>query len=181
MFGLLLISLCTIGCSKSTRRGSFPPTTSPEPAWIQFTSQEGRFRVLMPGEPTSHALNQPTPVGDLQFHMFTYEVSKTKAFIVGYNDYPENQKIRSPEAVLAGVREGNVRGLKGKLLSHKPITINKYPGLEQVIELPHEGAIAIWCNYLVGHRLYQVTAIGPGFRPDTEEVKKFHQSFQLME
>ncbi|MHC4743786.1 MAG: hypothetical protein ACYS8Z_17865, partial [Planctomycetota bacterium] len=68
----------------------------------EFSSPEGRFTVMMPGEPKRQVRTEHTMVGPINMVIYTAE-SRKSAFVVSYADYPE-QMVR--EANLKDMLDG---------------------------------------------------------------------------
>jgi hypothetical protein len=150
---------------------------------VTFTSQEGKFSVAMPGQPTKQTQKTPSEIGELNVNLFIVD-QKDKGFIASFVDYPRGTVTdQSREKMLDGCRDGNVRGTKGKLQSEKRITQGekKIPGRELVISLQDGKALYRARIFLVGDRLYQVIAIGNPEFAQSAAVNAYLNSFKVLE
>jgi hypothetical protein len=166
-----------------------PEDRLPDNIWREVRNEHGGFRVLMPGVP------QPGPgAGNRGFMTTGVEMdSSHNGFFVGYGDIPDAEFQRIPlQQRFDGARDGMLAVQKGgKLLRETAITIDGHPGREvegETLErVPHEkphfvGAVARMCAVkLPGRtRLYVVVAVGPGYRADVPDIRKFLDSFHPM-
>lgn len=152
--------------------------------WIDFSDEDGRFSVKMPGQPQRTSQIEPTEVGNIMIEMFMYEESATKIYIVGYNDYPselfedatDEEISQTLDDVLMGAtsaigldivderKELDLDGVMGKMIKAKSST-NAFH--------------AHYKAYMVNNRLYQVGMIRDGSYPMDEKSQTFFDSFKL--
>src|SRR5690348_9246442 len=103
---------------------------------VIFTSKEGKFTVAVPDKPSEKTSKVPTSAGQLELHIFTVD-QKDHAYIFTYSDYTPGTVKNNADKLLATVVEGNVKSLKGKVVSDEKITIGKsHPGRAVLIEMP---------------------------------------------
>jgi WD40 repeat protein len=149
--------------------------------WKEFVSAEGRFRVLLPGEPERKTQQIPTPMGACTLYAFVWENKRRDfALLVSYNDYPPVVNGAPPDQVLDGVRDGVVMGTPGaRLNGEQRITLHGYPGREVRVDIPGKGTLRNRM-YLVQNRLYQLSAprLGGG-GPSEETITRFLDSFSF--
>src|SRR6266516_7346446 len=67
-------------------------TIKPEAGWVRFTSEEGRFSVLMPSAPVYTEDTQKSELGDIKIHMYFSDQSPASTYGVMYNTFPK--KVR---------------------------------------------------------------------------------------
>jgi hypothetical protein len=157
------------------------PSTPPESPtgaatnnnWHSYRSSEGKFRVLMPAQPT--LLNTDLPTG--KFFTFQAENRGIGVF-VGYADLPP-MAIAGKEAdeIFRNARNGIVESkLKGRVLSERTITHAGYPAREYAFEVC--GRQVECQTVLVEERLYVLLATCDA-PADPAELRTFFNSFQL--
>src|SRR5436853_158130 len=78
--GILLIN----GCSRSGTR--YQP--SGKTGWMRCVSKNGRFSVLMPGQPKERREEELAGKIKIVLHTLTAEPNRSQAFSVQYNDFP---------------------------------------------------------------------------------------------
>lgn len=151
--------------------------------WQTFSSKEGNFTLLLPGQPKEQRQPVSTAGGQVDAIMYITEVGST-AFGAGYSDFPGNARQADPQAVLKGARDGAAKNVNGTVIEEKSIELAGYPGLEIAVEVPAGvavpgGALYRARIYLIGNRLYQViyVALKKDYHPD--EYQKLFDSFQL--
>lgn len=193
MVGYLLMLIMAVGCSTVAFALQDPPP--PPPAvdyfpkrWKEFSSQEGGFKVLLPGVPIVFDTTHQTPSGDVVIHWVRY-----KGVIgqdVTYIDYAVN--VEDPLAVkkfLDDVRDGGLTNIaKGnaRIIKEVEISVEGHPG--RFIRIEMADGTVIRAKYVaVKNRLYSVSATCRKGRPnmmgsenDYEEMAMaFLDSFQL--
>ena len=125
-----------------------------------FVSLEGRFSISLPNHQGFREFAIPTDAGLARGNMYEWR-TKEATFNVAYADH--TQTLNDPETVkrvltagteyfkqLASQKGGNVR-------EAKVITLDKYPGIEQRVDL-FIGSI-IHRIYIVEQRVYYTTAV----------------------
>jgi hypothetical protein len=154
-----------------------------QPKSLVFLSEAGKFSVTLPAKPKKQTTKTPSAVGQLEVNLFLVDLND-KAFIASYTDYPKGTVTdANRQAVLDGVRNGNVKGGKGKLASETKITVGKekLEGRELLIEKADIKGFYRARILIRGDRLYQVIAIGAGDWAKTDTVTKYLDSFELEE
>jgi hypothetical protein len=170
---LALISGAMGGSSGAAARRT--PTPRASPVWRTYRSTDGGFEVSMPGRArrTQQTVDSPDGKRLIQFH--TAEVGGTSAFSVVTFDGPENFLRTPPEVVLKGSRDGILAKAEGKRVSERSLSLQGKPGRELVIAHP-DGNKSWLRMYLVGRRLYQVTAV----TTKRNDAQRFLSSFRLI-
>jgi hypothetical protein len=140
--------------------------------WTKFSSSEGRFAVLMPGQPLREEQSKDTRAGKVVMRFFTVG-SEKGLFIVAYADY----QIGEARQELNANRDSFLKGMKATLVSESDIKLRENPGREIRAE---RDQLSIRSRiYLVGKRYYQLIAITPATLPGSLEADKFLTSFEL--
>ena len=157
-------------------QASAPPAA--QTAWSRFAPQEGRFTVLMPGTPQ----RSETPVlegpGSPGRSVIYTSVVPDGVFLAGWADYAPDFKFDN-QAELAANRDNFVKGVQGRLLATRAITLGGAPGMEFDVEKP--GAwVARARLYIVGGRPYQLIAINPGTAIDAARATRFFDSLRIV-
>jgi hypothetical protein len=125
--------------------------------WKTFTSAAGSFSVLTPGELSHEQRAAQSSDGSVQMHVFTYYANAE--YSISYADYLaviENQDRQSQ--FLNAVRDAGVKGINGRLLEDKEITLDGHPGRSYRVEYGTDyGFLLVGRNVVVGQRLYIVS------------------------
>jgi hypothetical protein len=147
--------------------------------WKEFSSAEGKYKVMMPGTPKE--TTQASPAGPIKFH--TVE-EKNGAYVVNFTDITGTAS-EPPEKIdqrLDGARQGAAGNVQGKVVKEDKITLEgKYPGRDIQIELPNDKGLIRVRMYFVNGRLYQVMAVGTKSWTGSGDVQKFLDSFALLQ
>jgi hypothetical protein len=165
---LFFIAPLLFGCFK----------TSDEPL-IEYTSDEGRFSVSMPGKPVKRIEKVSTPVGTIAMYEFLVEKPEI-AYVVAYADYPNDAVQNSdPEKILDSAKKGAMQNIGGKITQEDDITYGEDPGRE----LHFSAKGGLWSGQAVlllsGNRLYQVLAIGSKLTYPEKIVQEYIDSFEI--
>ena len=188
---LFVVLLITLGLSSAlsaqehtNRPPQLPPSTS-TPAnnanvnnggWSKFTSQEGRFSILMPGTPENKEETTQSDHGPYTTHLFILR-QPPNVYLVGYVDYDPSFNFNR-QAELEANRDNFVKGISATLLSTKPLKIDGYAA----IEFTAETAQRIFRSrvYMVGRRPYQIVIGSPKNVDDSANIDRFFSSFKVV-
>ena len=146
--------------------------------WQRFTSEEGRFSVLMPGADAPRLrtnLRTDPRVGTYSSAFFTKKADKG-FFTAGWVDYASGVSLDA-QAELRASRDNFIKGVKARPVSERPVTLEGHPGLE----FTAESGQAVFKSrvYVVGTRAYLLTAVTYKGFDDAANVNAFFSSFQL--
>ena len=146
------------------------------PAWSEFRSDEGRFRVLMPEKPRSQASTIETPQGRFEQHVFVAS-HNLLVCMIAYTDIPKQLLVaNNVDGLFDGVRDQFIKEAGGKLASESSLSLDGHPGREiKLIMFRGELRLRL---FLVGDRLYQLSVINSD-NSDEESLNKFFASFKL--
>ncbi|MBE9051049.1 hypothetical protein IQ243_11595 [Nostocales cyanobacterium LEGE 11386] len=139
-----------------------PIATQPvQPQWKLFTAPDGRFTVLMPGQPERNSETQKTYMGEINLEMFVAQPPKQEvAYVVVYNDFPYSYgQMANPQTILNNARDMALKTTRSNLISQRNIrSSNGHPGKE-IVYINTGGKITKNRMYVTEGRLYQVMAI----------------------
>ena len=154
--------------------------------WIDYSSEGGKFSVLLPGEPTPNTINSEIQPKDAKTGeplgkkiTFTYNDITSKDgrafYLVGWVDYQAGFNF-DPKGELAANRDNFISELGATLVSQKPIRLGAYDGLEFVAEKAPNANIK-GRVYIIGKRPYILIALT--FDKEDNDADKFFDSFKL--
>jgi hypothetical protein len=126
-----------------------------------YTAPDGRFTILMPGNPNRNTEYQKTYMGEITLEIFVAQPPKQQvAYIVAYNDFPYSYgQMTDPQAVLNNARDMALKTTKSNLISQRNIrSSNNHPG-QEIEYINAGGKITKSRMYIAEGRLYQVMAI----------------------
>jgi hypothetical protein len=139
-----------------------PTVSQPvQPQWKLYTAPDGRFTILMPGNPNRNTEYQKTYMGEITLEIFVAQPPKQQvAYIVAYNDFPYSYgQMTDPQAVLNNARDMALKTTKSNLISQRNIrSSNNHPG-QEIEYINAGGKITKSRMYIAEGRLYQVMAI----------------------
>lgn len=149
-------------------------------AWKEFSSPEGGYTILMPGEPipqpgltvTVNGRRVPLTVA------FTDWEEKKATLKTAHADLPA--PLERPDQVLLDASiDPNARGMGGaKIEEARDVQVAGRPGREVRAATP-TGLTVLGRACTVDRRLYLVIAIGPSLEFDNPDVEKFFSSFKI--
>ena len=143
--------------------------------WVKFTSDEGRFSVLMPETPEDKMETTPSAHGPYTTHLFIVK-DTTSVYLIGWVDYDPSFNFNR-QAELEANRDNFVKGISATLLSTRATVINGY----SAIEFTAEAGDRVFKSrvFMVGRRPYQIVIGSPKGTDDTAEVNRFFNSFKV--
>jgi len=188
----LAVSLIMLGLSFSviaqehTSRPPSTPTTTPAPVpstpadssgWVHFTSDDGRFSVLMPQTPTDKTETTNSEHGPYTTHLFIVR-DTISVYLIGWVDYDPSFNFNR-QAELEANRDNFVKGINAKLLTTRATVIDGY----SAIEFTAEATERIFKSrvFMVGRRPYQIVIGSPKGTDDSASVNRFFNSFKVAE
>ena len=154
VLGLLLLG----GCSKSVSR------QTPVPAgWQDFSSDAGKFSVLLPGTPTEIVTPVHSEFGDVDAHDFNLKVvlpdHKAEAYMTSYSDFRPNGIAEFGESKFLELTWSQSFGkMPGPLVYKRQIAYQGHTALEFQMRA---GPVFVNTSRMIisGDRLYMLTAL----------------------
>ena len=161
------------------------PTPTPPPTWQEFRSEDGRYRVMLPGQP----ITGPAPLLvlgngiDLQGPLTKYQ---GMLFFVAQADAPaEVLAADDPDVFHKTWLDAALTVFKGHLISTTPLELNGHIGQDYLMEVPDGlktpgGGVLRVREYLVNDRIYVAAHFGSKHDSIVSDVHKFLDSFELL-
>ena len=151
-----------------------------EHAWTRFTSETGRFSVLVPGEPSLLERKTTTIIGTLNEWKYLVPLADG-AFSVGFHDLPPIAMLLAPtRVVLSRTRDQILTGTEGTEISFVEYDFDGHPGRILAYEAENsEYRYEEVRMILVGRRLYLLTAGRPALEADRSLMDRFFDSFRI--
>lgn len=153
-----------------------PPPVAAATAWSTFTSAEGRFSVLMPGQPTIDKKETvQSEHGPYTTHLMVLRDTRN-VFIIGWADYDPSFNFNR-RAEMEMNRDVFVTDMKAKLLNSREVILDGY----RAIEFTAETTDKIYKSriYMVGRRPYQIVIGSPKGVEDSASIDRFLNSFKV--
>lgn len=152
---------------------------SKKTGWQELKSKEGRFAVMMPGDPDYIVDTVNTAAGQVAYPSYVVN-AEDNYYLIGYSDMPKELVARAPADIII---EGSCRGVLneagGKQVGSKLLKKDKYLGREITAEIPGQDQVMKIRSYLVGNRLYLIFATAPP-TDTTGNFGRFMDSFELI-
>jgi hypothetical protein len=154
------------------------------PAWREYVSANGRFRVLMPGDLTEERRTIDTPTGKRESVSVSAVLNRKPwlanrgFYFVTYADLGDQAAGTSPERLLDDEREEAVKRLNGRVVREQAVSLGHHAGLE--IEVATQMGLVKERIYLVNQRVYQLV-VGGKMEASSPGADKFFSSFRLLE
>ena len=148
-------------------------------AWIKYNSPQGRYTILVPGEPK---LSRHETVSSDGKKITQYRATASYAnfaVFVGYYDYPSAMIYSLNQA-----RDSIVASM-GTLLSESKVNLEGYPGLEMNVSAksPDGSELLVRVRiYDIDRRVYVLQFIIPRSEDDNvsaEKAARYFDSFQI--
>ena len=163
------------------------PKKQKEDQWKYYESEEGLFKVLVPGPFTKHLDSITTEVGKLAYHTFLLQRDPKSAdnvlYMVSYCDYPPYTAHSDSMELLAPFFDQTVEAatesVEGELLYSNPDFLGTFPGRFWRIDYLNGEAIIKTKAFLVENRYYSLQVITLKDKNRNDSVDRFFESFQL--
>lgn len=145
----------------------------------RYSSDSGRFRVLMPDDDDDENTTLATVVGPVRVETVRGDIGRSLNLSVSYSDFPDAFSSVSKVKLYDGLREA-LKGVDGTIENEKDYTPGRDGPLGREFTVTG-GKNKIRCRVvLVGTRLYQIMAVGERDFVDSQTVAEFFDSFELM-
>jgi hypothetical protein len=184
----LALAIITVGMSfplsaqEHTSRPPSTPSNTPAPnntadksGWVPFSSETGRFSVMMPEIPQEKTETVDSAHGPYTTHLFVVK-DTTNVYLIGWVDYDASFNFNR-QAELEANRDNFVKGIKATLLNTRTTSIDGY----SAIEFTAETVDRIFKSrvYMVGRRPYQIVIGTPKGVDEGASVERFFNSFKV--
>lgn len=143
-----------------------------------YTSDEGRFTVQFPAGEVKHdtaTVNLKAGDSTTLYELWVEAGEDNVSYMVMYSDYSADYATGDPQTVLAGTRDGAVKGKT--LLSDMAIELNGVPGREFTSKDDKWNYTVR--QFLSGKRLYQLIIVSDNDHPATQ-TSEFLNSFKIL-
>jgi len=146
--------------------------------WATITPENGRFSVSMPGAVTYQQFSSNQPMGLASFHDFTCESSGRKYLL----EYTEPINFSADESYAETGFEHIQQSLRARgldIITQNSIKYGNHPGRELIALGGSEREYVKM--YMVGSRFYILEIDDGNDKKQSEDCKKFLNSFKLTE
>ncbi len=148
--------------------------------FAEYSSADGKFRAIFPGEPKVTATTAP---GGIVLKMYTVE-SWNKAYMIGWADLPIPgwESESRTKSRLFDARDGALKAVNGTSngTTKTILLAERFPGIE--FGGSADGKHLRARGYIVGHRLYQLLIVARSEEHLTsQEAEDFFAAFQVLD
>lgn len=152
-------------------------------SWVSFQSQDGRFAVQMPTQPSEDTETTPSMVGNVVDSTFSSS-SGDESFSVTYTDLPALAVAFGGSGTIYDNASGSLlKSVLGKQTSFNSATVAGQSGMELDYTAPARAGeppmVGKAWMFLVGDRLYVVNATVPATGSEAD-MDRFFSSFRLL-
>jgi hypothetical protein len=165
--GFILLTFLFVGCVSS------PPKNED---MVLFSPEGGGFSIMLPGTPVYKAQTYNSALGPVVSNEYVLD-SGSRAYMIGYADYPDAMRGADPQVVLGGSRDGAVANVHGTLMFESPMSLNGYPGKDLIISIKSGGIRSR--IYYAHNRLYTVMVSGPMYEMNSTLTNQVLDSFNF--
>jgi hypothetical protein len=151
--------------------------------WKWLAPSGAGFRAALPGALQEDKTVQETPLGPVEVTKFYAEAKKRKElYMIVLFRCPEalGRQMGGAPGLLELARKDVLVSSNGQLKSERRIALNGINGLEMEV-LPRAGAVIKARIFATEDRIYQVSVHVPKVRLQSQDVKKFLSSFELLD
>ena len=191
---LLTVSACTPSTPSSETASPTKPASSESvsptkpiatnaSSWYEYSSEAGKYTVLMPNKPEEKSEDKKTDVATVKMNVAISEFNDS-AYFASYADFPEKFPDAEIEPRLNEAMKGIVGGLQGKVTSSKESKLGtascrdfEATGKIQAIDALFKGRICLNDN----RRFYQMFVLAPATKFSSADVDRFIGSFKIKE
>jgi hypothetical protein len=145
-----------------------------------YTSKDGKFSILWPGEPKITKSEHPQTKTVKTNYKAQKPGSGIELLMVDVADLPPDEvKKNGLDGTVKAVKDGIASGLKASLISEEKCVVGKakHPGKDLVLLLEDKSTYVRLRACLVGERLYTVTVVGPKETMEGKVVARLFESF----
>jgi hypothetical protein len=159
---------------------SAPAFAQKKPSLMSYTSDTGKFRVMLPSIPRTDTREYAQGSTILKITTEKCEVARDLILTIAHCEYPAKFGQVNAKTMLDGVVK-EITGKEGKLIQDREITLGdaRHPGREFRVEA---GKNVIYVRvYMIDRRILQLTATGTRESILKPEVDEFMKSLTLLE
>jgi hypothetical protein len=116
--------------------------------WKDYAYPEDGFAISAPVKPTLQKELVDTDAGKVEMHVYYVDLGEMSGFSISVYDFSKFGALPVKD-LLQGVKNGDVAGVKGTIVSEKEISLDGAPGIEYEIKEP-DGHSRVRCYYVRG-------------------------------
>lgn len=187
LFAGIVLASCGSKAEEKKEEGTADTTTTeavtePEEdaASEEFVSEDGGFSINFKSKPSEQTQPVQTAAGNVTMHMFMYEESSTKVYMMAYCDFPKDQMQKDVDrvSVLNSSKEGVISKFSAKVTEEKTGKFMGHDAIDFLASGPQYHTS--YKILLVDNRLYQIGILQTGGPVSQEETDQFIGTFKLL-
>jgi hypothetical protein len=155
-------------------------SSSPLYGWEKYTSDEGKFSVILPARPKEQTINAQAKDGEVHVvHLFQSPKDDHHVYQVSYFDLLRTDN--DPKLLLANVEKNIItKEQNPKIVFYKSFQMGNHPATEfEFAGGRHPNFSSRIRLILVGQRVYTLTTVFVTTDPNPDERNAFFDSFSL--
>lgn len=145
--------------------------------WTKVFSPEGRFSVLMPGEPTMSSRNFDRAGITIPTTMYVVTRPGTN-YLIAISTVPPSAPATLAADLAKSAKDDFIKSIQGKWLSDKNVAYNGVTGRLMTFKAPNGANGAVWIA-VRGKKIFTLT-VAKNKKPYAAEQAKFFGSFKLI-
>jgi hypothetical protein len=152
---------------------------SAEGKWKPYTSKEGRFSILWPGEPEITHEKHPKAGMGMTRYQAKSPGSSIDLLFLDVTDLPADRvKNDGFEGTMKAVKDWIATGTRATVVSEEKVSVgkSKHPGKDFVLHLPDRSTYIRLRACLVGERLYALVLVAPKGKFEDRSVGQLFES-----
>jgi len=151
------------------------------PGWETYTSDAGGYSVFMPRSPIVQTRATPTPAGMTHVVMVVADQGNEGAYCASHCTLPRIEG--DPEQILENGVQGMMRVYNATVSSNRSFTVQGNAAKEVDFNGNHQGkALTGRVRVVLADKtLYQVFWMGPPGQKPEQEIRRFFESFKLVQ
>lgn len=158
--------------------------------WTTYNSAEGKYKILMPGDPSVETKKIPTAIGELTMYIAVVESAmegdENLIYMSAFSEYPTD-KINSDmgkeglDRFFKGAAEGGAKNMNGTVKTITESSYKEYPARIIIadINLGGQDFVAVQKLILVKNKFYMLQTFTQPGKAENDNIKKFFESFEL--
>jgi hypothetical protein len=182
---VLLMVMVMVAVTACQSPATPAPTPTPPPTWQEFRSEDGRYRVSLPGQAVSGKVPLPVLGDDIDLQGQQTKYQNMLFFVAQAAAPADVLAADDPDVFHKTWLDAALNLFKGHLISTTPLELNGHVGQEYLIEVPDGlktpgGGVLRVREYLVNDHIYVAAHFGSKRDSMVSDVRKFLDSFQIL-
>jgi len=182
LMALVLFSCTTFAVAQQNKSFTSVAAASdyaPE-TWKPYSSTEGRFKVLFPGEPKETSETVDAVVGGVRFHKVAYDsfISYSVVYFDGPTDLENSSHV---EDILDTVRDSGLAQVESEdpqVVKESELLVDGHPGRLLHVVLKGDGVIRMK-SVVFGSRMFVVTVGTPKGQPNVPGTENGYEAIAM--